>query len=848
MKKLILNILILLCLAGNVLSSERYYYYKNQKIYLPIIEDKVFFQCLPNEIGVQLLLEQNALNSTRKRFAGNNMYIAATMNGFNLESFKSNINIRYASYMLKYKNYNVAITNKLTLRVKPEYINTFVELYHESGLSILDTNKNYPNYFTLIVPKESSKDALDWANYFYETGYFIFSEPDFFVNEVFTSGDPEFGNQWGLKNTGQNGGTVGADINVEEAWELTKGRDDIVVAVLDMGIDLDHPDLAGNLVEGFDVTGSSTDSHGDVDNNEPSAFHGTSCAGIIAAVDNNDIGISGVAPNSKLMPIRIAVNGVGFTESAIADGIDIAVEEGADILSCSFSGGIPLSDVDNSIESAVINGRNGLGTIIVFSSGNDSRNNVGDITTDIDWPSNNENVITVGAMSSCNERMTWKFEGSTASCDEEGWLSRFGPELDVMAPGAKMITLDNVGTAGENPSDLFSEFNGTSAACPHVAGIMALILSINRCLTVSDARKILESSCDKVGPYCYFHHSNQPFGMWNAEMGYGRVNAGKAVRLANSSDIFTFSSLTHSSDEISSQQTIQFNLGCFTSTGISLAKKHKLTKQITYNHILNPTIIASSNGFSGASPNDGFNYVGVTDIDNTNAILKTFVYEVVDLGGSHLAWIPCSPSNVRFHATVFSEFENDLLFQNQNMLMTKEFNVLNQIKAGNHVNTSITFGDLIIKSTANITFRAGEEILLEEGFETEDNSEFLAIIEKQFTCTQFPLGKKSNRNNRKNTLGKKNDNLLKLESKIISIFPNPTNNNVFMEGTIFNENSVEINLTDIYGKILLTESILSNDSRLIINKSMSLTNYSTGIYFIQIKMGKEIETFKIIKF
>jgi hypothetical protein len=349
--------------------------------------------------------------------------------------------------------------------------------------------------------------------------------------------------QWALNNNGSNypggvpsNGIASADMKVIDAWDIENGSSNIKVAVLDNGIQLNHSDLDDNLLAGYDaipLLGSGTSG-----GYTGSDSHGTSCAGIVAAEDNG-VGITGICPSCKIIPIRVIKDVNDYTvgnvfsyilTSWVAQGINWAYQNGADILSNSYGGGNSSNPINNAISNAVQNGRNGKGCILLFSSGNNNRYGVL-------YPSLNNNVISVGATSMCDTR---KRSSSNArqvnpdnfpdpngvSCDGEYWWgSNFGTGLDVSAPGVKIYST-TIGSA------YTPDFNGTSSACPNAAGVMALILSVNPNLTIDEARETLETTCDKVGGYSYYNKSGQPNGTWSDDLGYGRVNAYRAVHKA----------------------------------------------------------------------------------------------------------------------------------------------------------------------------------------------------------------------------------------------------------------------------------------------------------------------------
>ncbi|MGB3547289.1 MAG: S8 family serine peptidase, partial [Saprospiraceae bacterium] len=206
-----------------------------------------------------------------------------------------------------------------------------------------------------------------------------FVEPNFIRLIKPHTNDPFLSSQWAINNQGYLGGTIDADMDVDDAWAFATGAG-IKVAVLDEGVDLTHPDLTNNLLTGFDATGNNSNGGPNETNNDA---HGTACAGIIGAIANNTSGIAGVAYNSKIIPVRIAFsNGPFWTtnDNWIANGINWAWQNGADVLSNSYGGGSYSSTIENAINNAVNLGRedangNPRGSVVLFSSGNDPGGN-----------------------------------------------------------------------------------------------------------------------------------------------------------------------------------------------------------------------------------------------------------------------------------------------------------------------------------------------------------------------------------------------------------------------------------------------------------------------------------------
>lgn len=428
-----------------------------------------------------------------------------------------------ADGILQFPTEKVLVKIKISIQIE-DLLNSLNIDY--KSVSRLGSDKN-----SFLIELENG-ESIRIANQLYESGYFEYAQPSF--TRLIKMQNEFYPNQWGLNNTGQNGGTAGVDINAPEAWTLTRGCTIIRVAVIDQGVDLDHPDLVANLLPGFDATdGGDGGINGDCWGNDA---HGTCCAGILGAV-NNTIGTIGVAHNCGIIPIRVSYtrNNIQiWNDDWMVNAINHAWDDdNADILSCSWGGGTSVTAVNNEISAALNQGRNNQGCIVVFSTGNNN--------TTVNWPANsNSDIIAVGAMSPCGERK------NPNSCDNEDWYrpypyndylggSNYGNEIDLIAPGVFIATSDIQGSAGYNTTvgpggNYVQTFNGTSSATPHVAGVAALILSINPGLTQDQVRDIIESTCTKVGSYNYSTVTGRNNGSWHQEAGYGCVNAYAAVQ------------------------------------------------------------------------------------------------------------------------------------------------------------------------------------------------------------------------------------------------------------------------------------------------------------------------------
>jgi len=292
---------------------------------------------------------------------------------------------------------------------------------------------------------------------------------------------------------------------------------DIVVAILDEGVDTTHPDL-GRIIRSYDGTD-------DDEFQEPNAndAHGTACAGIVGATASNNLGIRGVAAGCSMFAVRIAYSdntGENWvtTNAWIARSIDWSWEQGADVLSNSWGGGSPSNLIIRAFDRARTQGRAGRGATIVIAAGNDD--------SPVDFPGNLDDVLTVSASNQDDEPKT-----KTSSDGEYWWGSNHGPEVDVAAPGVGIATTDITGDRGYNRSgnagDYVLNFNGTSSACPQAAAVCALVLSNNANLSEAEVRTILRETADKIGSVIY-----DPATGHSVRMGQGRVNALKAVRRA----------------------------------------------------------------------------------------------------------------------------------------------------------------------------------------------------------------------------------------------------------------------------------------------------------------------------
>lgn len=387
--------------------------------------------------------------------------------------------------------------------------------------------------------RQSGENVIAIANDCAEMDEVVFATPNFVSKFRRNINIPQIPpQQWHLYNRGTiRGQKPGEDVNARDAWRVTRGTPRISVAVLDDGVDVEHPNLKANIKknpdpeEPRDLCGRDffiPETLQDHFNPRPKIFqfpyhqngndnHGTACTGIIA--EKGD-GAFGIAPNCKVLPVKIFHAQAISPDAAVADAIRYAALH-ADVLSCSWSS--PYNaDIEMAIEDANHLGRQGKGSAVFCATGNYAF-----FGNPVDFPASCEDAIAVGASTDQGKRAIY---------------SQYGPPMWVVAPSgggkANVYTTDlSIPSRGYNPGEdteggadglHTNSFIGTSAATPLVAGVAALMLSANPALDRDAVKQILADTADKIdngGGYDpQTGHSDQ--------YGYGRVNAGAAVEAA----------------------------------------------------------------------------------------------------------------------------------------------------------------------------------------------------------------------------------------------------------------------------------------------------------------------------
>ena len=498
-----LFLLTFLCVNAQ---SNYYYYYNGEKVYLTldksrlnIITNNNFSTIETSGLGFKNYttkadeaLANNKIGKLEFTFEPNFIDFYQKLN-----TLKNKSNIKSIGlYFKRDGSTSLGTSNYFYVKLKSQNDFNLLQQYTlQRNVQLIKQVPNMPSWYILSATN-SQFTSLELSNQFYESNLFADTDPAFIFNfQTNCANDTNFGSLWGLNNSSNSN----VDINACDAWTITEGNG-VNVAVIDTGIELEHDDLELNILPtSYDCQTQTSPS---ILRPQYSWFdHGTHVAGTIGAVKDNNLQVVGVSPQSKLISISHSLAFTPNISAELASGFSWAYQNGADVINNSWGDpdpngsnlGSPL--LEDAITDAILYGRNGQGTVIVFATGNENGG--------LRYPANSiADIIAVGSITSSGSRSSF---------------SNYGNLLDIVAPGSNILSTI--------PYDNITNKSGTSMASPHIAGVVALILSVNPCLSHQQVSNIIEITAQKVGSYPYTNNSNRPNGIWNDQMGYGLVDA-----------------------------------------------------------------------------------------------------------------------------------------------------------------------------------------------------------------------------------------------------------------------------------------------------------------------------------
>lgn len=457
----------------------------------------------------------------------------------------------------------IYLTNQLTIQfaagLSVEQQLAIADHYHlEEIQPILEVD----NAFVYQLTKNSTVNPLKLAQQLQATAGVILAEANVVVPQESYSIPSEqlFTEQWYLHTPNPDQPKQPQGIDVMGAWDITKGDRSIVVAVADDAIDLHHPDFQGRgkVVAPYDFG----ENEFQISPEHHQESHGTICAGL-AIAEETGTGIVGVAPECALMPLKT----IGYLDDdAIEALFSWTVERGADVILCSWNAAavnLPLSLRQSAaIHRAATQGRDGKGCVIVFAAGNANRPLDGTIfergwhnkmlhgpTAWLNGYATHPDVIAVSACTSQNLKAAYSNWGVAITVCAPShnappgiWFAEHGylptaPELHTSLLGSHLFSTDTLGELEYIDGHWAREFGGTSGAAALVAGVAALVLSVNPMLTAAEVKQILEATADKIVDTRRDRQLGLQLGTYEQQghsqwFGYGKVNAKRAVQLA----------------------------------------------------------------------------------------------------------------------------------------------------------------------------------------------------------------------------------------------------------------------------------------------------------------------------
>jgi subtilisin family serine protease len=435
-------------------------------------------------------------------------------------------------YIEQQSGLRLVSTREITVRFQPKSSEgSRAKVLLSLGLTLVRPNEFRPNQ-QIVEPAAAIDETavLDLANTLSERDDVVaYAAPNFIAEhrKAALPEDPLLPQQWHLDNTGQAGGVTGKDVRALQAWGLVPGGSpNVVIAIIDDGVDLNHPDLKDNIWSNPNPAAPDRQGRNFYDQNydpsphyfrppydqmEGNDIHGTPCAGVAAAVANRRGGV-GLAYKSKILPVKVFGADSLASNDRVADAIRYAGQH-AQVISCSWSG--PMNpDLESAIDDVTRDGRNGRGCLVFCATGNDYKAAIG-------FPARHPDVFAIGASNDQGKRAKY---------------SNYGPGIRFVAPssdpdmGRQGITTTDVSlrNRGFNIGGHYTDdFGGTSSATPLAAAIGALVLSVSPGLSRIQVRNLLQASAVKIDSATGAYRKG-----YSLQYGFGCLDAFAAVSAA----------------------------------------------------------------------------------------------------------------------------------------------------------------------------------------------------------------------------------------------------------------------------------------------------------------------------
>ncbi|CAI8912972.1 MULTISPECIES: S8 family peptidase [Priestia] len=365
--------------------------------------------------------------------------------------------VKYIVILLQLDSSEFTKNNQIIVKFKEDVCEeTQLKIHHKHKCTILDHNKELD--FQVLHSKRDINTLIKIYNKLEEVEY---AEPNHMLKAFYTPNDPFFAYQYGPQK-----------VQAPDAWDVTTSNGNIKIAIIDTGVQLNHPELAIKLWPGYNFV------EGNLNPNDGNG-HGTHVAGIAGALTENSLGIAGIAPSASIIPVRALDNSGNGTLSNIANAITYSTNAGAKVINLSLGSSQGSITLENAINYAW-----NQGVVIVAAAGNEASNT-------LTYPAAYQNVIAVA---------------STDINDQKSDFSNYGTWVEVSAPGSTILSTYT--------GSYYAYLSGTSMACPHVAGLAALLAAQGK--NNVQIKNTILSTCDPVpGTGLY----------WT----YGRINANRAV-------------------------------------------------------------------------------------------------------------------------------------------------------------------------------------------------------------------------------------------------------------------------------------------------------------------------------